>query len=203
MILATDGTDFTEGKFRFKILDQSSMSRVRKFSLRAACLVGIVCVMAACIYMAVLSSPYRLVSDSRAKRFFQAHCQELDAIVLAIQHDPQITYLGASGDDAGTATSDTNRAACAAMLQKMHAQFLTSNNGAVEIYTWGSGCAICHDSYEGFAFIVPDAPAQRYTTVVPSAETSALPHGKGSEVEDGTYLVPIRDNWYIFRSEQD
>jgi len=46
---------------------------------------------------------------------------------------------------------------CAKRLREIGAQFLRRSGRLVEIYFWGSGCAICHDSYKGPAYVTGTA----------------------------------------------
>ena len=78
---------------------------------------------------------------------------------------------------------------------------MNQSDGMIQIYFWGSGCAVCHDSYKGFAFASSNAPALKYAKVLPSLEDSDVPHNKRGAIEDGSYIVPVSTDWYLIRWE--
>ena len=105
-----------------------------------------------------------------------------------------IEFVNAYGILHGETVRDSAHITCAELLKKMGAKHLRhTQRGVVEIYFWGSGCAICHDSFKGLAYIREptfDMPAD--SNVWTSLEDRALPRGKYASVEDRTYLLQSR-----------
>lgn len=144
---------------------------------------------------------YHLPSDKKTEAFFIAHKSDLASLIATVQQSPALEFVDAGWVGYGTNATDLAHVECARLLKKIGAQFLRSGDGAIEIYFWGRGCAICHDSYKGYAYIKPDAPMVRHSTIVRSLADKALPPGKYAPIGDGSYILPLGDNWYIFRWE--
>jgi hypothetical protein len=135
-----------------------------------------------------------LPSDKKAEAFFRAHMDKLADLIVAAQRDPKVSFV--SSDDA-----DPSHAAFSKLLRSIGAQFLRQRDGGIEIYVWGTGCAPCHDSYEGYAFISPGARMLEYSKAAQSLEDKALPKGKYAPVEEGTYIRALDQKWYVIRWE--
>ena len=142
-----------------------------------------------------------LPSDESSIAFFEAHRDELNSIVLAVSREPKIKFVDADWIGRGSDAKDPAHIACSKLLQKVGAKFLRQSDGGIEIYFWGDGCMICHDSYMGFAYSLPSSHFIRMSEMKSSLETAALPRGKHTPVEDGTYTRPIVRNWYLVRWE--
>jgi hypothetical protein len=145
--------------------------------------------------------PLPLPADTDAKEFFQEHRSELTNIIAAVQREPSISFVSPEWVGHGADATNATHVACAKLLKEAGAMFARKRDGAIEIYFWGTGCAVCHDSYGGFAYIPPDAPLLRNATIVHSLENKNLPKGKYGAIQDGTYLVPLADGWYLVRWE--
>ena len=130
-----------------------------------------------------------LPSDQKARRYFQAHQAQFAALAASLTKQPTASFLDTSGSEQGTG-----------FLKGVGGQFLRQSDGTITIYVWGSGCAICHDSYEGYVHIPPEAPAFRFVSVVPALDHGLPQDGRGG-VEDGFYVLPLSDGWYVFREE--
>ena len=75
--------------------------------------------------------------------------------------------------------------------------------GIVEVYFWDNGCAICHDSYKGFVYVRdPSFDMPPDWKICSSLDNRSLPRSRYAPVEDGTYLMPLSEHWYIIRWEQ-
>jgi hypothetical protein len=146
---------------------------------------------------------FHLPSDAKAKAYFTAHRAALESLVETVVRDPNIEFVNARGIAYGSTASDPAYLACAKHLRELGAQSLRRHSrGLVEIYFWGAGCAVCHDSYKGFAYVAdPSFNMPLDSKVCSSLADSALPPGRYAPVEDGTYLLPIADHWYIIRWE--
>ena len=146
---------------------------------------------------------FRLPSDDYAKRLFAERKSDLDNLVAMVDRNYEIESVDARWIAYGEAARDPTHIACADLLKNMGAKHLRhTQRGVVEIYFWGSGCSICHDSYKGFAYVRdPPFDMPLDSKLYPSLDDRALPRGKYAPVEDGTYLVPITDHWYLIRSE--
>jgi len=142
-----------------------------------------------------------LPSDKKAEAFFRAHRKELADLIVAVERQPKLNFVSAEWVGYGADAADPDHVACAKLLKKVGAQFLRQGDGGIEIYVWGSGCAICHDSYEGYAFITPGASLLKYATPGQSLEDKALPKGKYAPIEDGSYIHPLDGEWYVIRWE--
>jgi hypothetical protein len=145
---------------------------------------------------------FHLPSDAKAKAYFTAHKAALDTLAQTVSRDPHVEFVDAHWIAWGSAAQDPAHIECAKRLREIGAQFLRHSGGLVEIYFWGSGCAICHDSYKGFAFITnPSVDMPVASKICSSLANTALPAGKYAPIEDGSYLVPIADHWYLIRWE--
>jgi hypothetical protein len=146
--------------------------------------------------------PGNLPSDTKAKAYFAAHRAALDTLVQTVIRDPNIEFVDADWIAYGSAAQDPAHVDCAKRLREIGARFLRHSGGLVEIYFWGTGCAICHDSYKGFAYVTnPSADMPVASKVCSSLADGALPAGTYARIEDGSYLVPITDRWYLIRGE--
>jgi len=174
----------------------------RTIFIAALVIVSVGCHSADVRHQASQSWGYQMPSDQEAEAFFRSHSSDLMALVAAAQHEPTITFVSADWIGYGTNASDPGQIACAKLLQKLGAGFLRQREEAVEIYFWGSGCAVCHDSYKGFACLTrPKYACFGPATVVRSLRDRDLPKGKHGGVLDGTYLLPISDHWHVIRWE--
>ena len=142
-----------------------------------------------------------LPSDRRAEEVFREHKEELDKLVAMALSAPEVTYVNADEIGLGENATEPKHVALAQSLKKLGAQFLRRSDGVIEIYFWGTGCAICHDSFKGYAFILPGARLLKFATVVPSLEDKALPKGKYAPIDDGSYIKPLEKSWYLIRWE--
>jgi hypothetical protein len=116
--------------------------------------------------------------------------------------DPHIEFVNAQWIANGSTAEDPAHIDCAKRLSEIGAEFLRHSGGLVEIYFWGSGCAICHDSYKGFAYVTnPTVDMPVGSKVCSSLADSALAAGTFARIDDGSYLVPITDHWYLIREE--
>jgi len=143
----------------------------------------------------------RLPSDERAEAFFRVHRQELDALVVLVSRDPKLDFVSADFVGYGSDATDPAHLACAKVLKQIGAKFLRRGEGAIEIYLWGTGCAMGHDSYKGYAFITPEARLLKCATVVKSLQEKALPKGKYAPIEDDSYIRLLDKGWYMIRWE--
>jgi hypothetical protein len=145
---------------------------------------------------------FDLPSDAKAKAYFGAHRAALDSLAQTVSRDPHIEFVNADWIAYGSAAQDPAHIDCAKRLREIGAHFLRHSSGLVEIYFWGSGCAICHDSYKGFAYLTnPSVDMLVASKVCSSLTDSALRGGTFGRIEDGSYLVPITDHWYLIREE--
>ena len=143
-----------------------------------------------------------LPSDAKAKAYFAAHRAALDTLAQTVSRDPHIAFVNADWIAYGSAAQDPAHIDCAKRLREIGAQFLRHSGGLVEIYLWGNGCAICHDSYKGFAYVTnPSVDMPVASKVCSSLADSALRAGGFARIEDGSYLVPVTDHWYLIREE--
>jgi hypothetical protein len=172
-----------------------------KIVLKIAGVILALCILLVGSCVGYLSWRAHLPSDENAKAFFREHRPELTALILAVEREPTIDFVNANWVGYGPNATDPAHVMCAKLLKKIGAQFLRQSDGAIEIYLWGDGCAICHDSYKGYAYIMPEARMLRYATIVHSLDDEALPKGKYAPIEDGSYICPLLDRWYLIRWE--
>jgi hypothetical protein len=146
---------------------------------------------------------FHLPSDAKVKAYFTTHRAALESLVETVVRDPNIEFVNAHGAAYGSDAASPAYTACAKRLSELGAQSLMRHSrGLVVIYFWGAGCAICHDSYKGFAYVAnPSVDMPVGSKVCSSLANSALPSGKYAPIEDGIYLVPITDHWYLIRFE--
>src|SRR5262249_13925813 len=138
---------------------------------------------------------FHLPSDAKAQAVFSAHKTELERLVQDVVRDPHIKFVDARRVSYGPEAQDRAHIECAKRLRKLGAQSLRHSGGLVEIYFWGDGCAICHDSYEGFAYVTDTATDMPVSSkICSSLADGALPRGRYAPVEDGRYLRPVADH---------
>ena len=143
-----------------------------------------------------------LPSDARANAYFAAHKAALDSLAQTVSRDPHIEFVNAQWIGYGSAAQDPAHIDCAKRLREIGAEFLRQSGGLVEIYFWGSGCAICHDSYKGFAYVTdPGVDIPVGSKVTSSLADTTLAAGMFARIKDGRYLVPITDHWFLIRDE--
>jgi len=77
-------------------------------------------------------------------------------------------------------------------------------DGSIEFALYGFACAICSDSQMGVRYVPKDhrrhASSGWRHTVVASLDSAKLPQKNGS-VATGLYVVPIEQDWFIYRFE--
>jgi len=88
-------------------------------------------------------------------------------------------------------------------MRRIGAQFVdVREDGSVEFALWGSGCAICSDSYMGVRYFPEDHnPRARLAwapKLVSSLESKRLPQERSS-VADGLYVVQLEPEWFLYR----
>ncbi len=146
--------------------------------------------------------PGDLPSDAKAKAYFAAHKAALDTLAQTVSRDPHIEFVNAEWIAYGSAAQDPAYIDCAKRLKEIGASFLRHSGGRVEIFFWGTGCAICHDSYKGFAYVNnPSVDMPVGSKVYSSLADSALKASTFARIEDGSYLVHIANHWYLIREE--
>ncbi len=139
-----------------------------------------------------------LPSDAKAKAYFAANRAALDSLAETVSADPHIEFVSADWIAYGSAAQDPAHIDCAKRLREIGARFLRHSGGMVEIYFWGSG----HDSQKGFAYVTnPGADIPVASKVCSSLTDSALRGGMFGRIDEGSYLVPITNHWYLVREE--
>jgi hypothetical protein len=107
-----------------------------------------------CLAIALIRWQFHLPSDARARRVFAEREGDLEKLVLMVDRNYDIEFVDAQWIARGEAARDPAHIACAKLLKDIGAKHLRhTQRGVVEVYFWGSGCAICHDSYKGFAYV--------------------------------------------------
>jgi hypothetical protein len=175
------------------------LRNIAKFA-GAAVAFCVILISASFAYVAWLA---HLPSDKQAEAFYHTHRRELAALVATVEHDPRMNFVTAEWAGAGSTPEDPGHVACAKLLKRLGAKFLRRRDGGIEIYLWGANLSASRDSYEGYAFIPPDAPAMHEATVARSLESKALPTGQRRLVETGRYIRPLDENWYMIRWERE
>ncbi len=132
---------------------------------------------------------FHLPSDQKAARYFQGHRAQFTALAARVTNQ-----LAASFSDRGANGED------AALLEGVGGQFLRRSDGTISIYVWGHGCAVCHDSYEGYICLPKNSRLLKGTSVVRALDHDLPRDGRGG-VEDGFYILPLSDDWYVFKEE--
>jgi hypothetical protein len=178
------------------------MLRLHKLSAKIVgfSLLGVVLLVVA--WFSHMYLPSDLPSDASAKAYFAVHRAALDSLAQTVSRDPHIEFVNAQWIAYGSAAQDPAHIDCAKRLREIGAEFLRHSGGLVEIYFWGTGCAICHDSYKGFAYVTnPGGDMPVGSKVSSSLADRALAAGTFARIEDGLYLLPITDHWYLIRNE--
>ena len=178
------------------------MLRLHKLSAKIVAFSSLGIVLLVVAWVSHMYLPGDLPSDASASAYFAAHRAALDSIAQTVSRDPHIEFVNAQWIAYGSAAQDPAHIDCAKRLREIGAEFLRHSGGLVEIYFWGSGCAICHDSYKGFAYVTdPGVDIPVGSKVSSSLADRALAAGTFARIEDGLYLVPITDHWYLIRQE--
>jgi hypothetical protein len=170
-----------------------------KFKIAGGLLAFVILLVASCIGYMFWHA--HLPSDTASEVFFQEHRAELNTIITSVEREPKIDFVSADWVGNGADANDPAHVACAKLLKRLGAQFLRRDNGAIEIFFWGDGCAFCHDSYKGYAYIPSESGILKLATEVRSLDDKSLPKGKYAPIEDGTYISPLIDTWYLIRWE--
>ncbi|MGA2225633.1 MAG: hypothetical protein ABSH41_14455 [Syntrophobacteraceae bacterium] len=153
----------------------------------------------AVLFVGYMSWVYHLPSDKKAEAFFYAHRQELTEIIAVFQREPNMRMVFAQGWH-GPDTAEPAHEACAKLLRKIGASYARTERhkggslaGGIEIFVWG---------YKGYVFIPLETQMQGYTTVL-SLEDEKLPkvHNSKRAIEDGRYIRPLVEGWYLLRWE--
>lgn len=145
----------------------------------------------------------QLPTENAAERFFDSHKQELASLAASVRRQPNNTLVSGNAVADGADPTSGSYQSSVKLLKRIGAQFVRNSDGAIDIYFWGNGCAICHDSYMGCAYIPAGAALMQHATVVKSVEDKTLPKDKNGSVANGYYIRPLQDSWYIFRREED
>ena len=150
------------------------------------------------------SMPIRgyLPSDRQARVVFDQRRTSFDRAAEVLQKEKCVGVIASDGTSSNPMCS-IPVAIRRALVQETGAKTIVlGDDGSMEFALWGTGCAICSDSYKGFLYLPTGARPGQVRGWVPafaiSLEDDALPKANG-KVSDGLYLLPIDSEWAIFR----
>jgi hypothetical protein len=152
-----------------------------------------------------LNREYRLPPEQRVRNQFQNNRADYIQFVALLQKDQSAHFI----DDEGRVDLDGVHfrpvPEYRRLIRKIGAKFVTvAKDGSIEFALYGFGCAICSDSYMGVRYVPKDrrsdAPAGWAHTVVTSLDSAKLPQEHGA-IATGLYVVPIEQEWFIYRFE--
>ncbi len=151
------------------------------------------------------SAKGRLPSEQTARQQFLSHRAGYARLVSLLRQVPGDQTIGDDGKALDHGRTSDLVPEYRELMKEVGAQFaVVGGDRSVEFALWGSGCAICSDSYMGVLYV----PAQRglrghpgwTPKLVKSLDDSNLPR-EGGSVADGLYVVQVEPHWFIYRFE--
>jgi len=155
-------------------------------------------------FWAYVKLSYYLPPDHQLLHQFQTRRADYIRFVELVKNDPSARYVDGDGgvDIGGVKRREVPE--YRQLIRNIGAKFvLISDDGSVEFALWGSGCAICSDSYMGMLYVPLDHEAPRggwQQIAVASLDSSKLPQENGS-VASGLYVVSVEPGWFMYRFE--
>lgn len=154
-----------------------------------------------------LKYEYHLPPEQRVREQFENNRTDYIQFATLLQRVPSAHYRVIDGDGSVDINGVHSQAVpeYEHLIRKIGAKFVTiREDGSIEFSLYGSGCAICSDSYMGVRYVPKvrrtDAPSGWEQTAVTSLDSAKLPHENGA-VATGLYVVPIEPEWFIYRFE--
>lgn len=149
---------------------------------------------------------FHLPSDDYARRVFTEHREAFNRMVALLGNDRGARFI--SGEGGVNPQPPLGRGRIVPQYQRLLKEIgakavLVGEDGTVEFQMWGSGGAIMSDSYKGIRYAGNVSWTGRsgwMPTIVQSLDDDQLPHDKGGVVS-GLYILPIDQNWSIYRFE--
>jgi hypothetical protein len=152
-----------------------------------------------------MSAPNYLPPAQRVRQQFELHRMDFIRFAELLRKDQSARYLSREGK----VDLDGSRARLVPdyreLMSKIEAEaVIVREDGSMEFELWGSGCAICSDSYMGVRYSPQDRKIDSNPdwtpTLVNSLDSATLPKEKGA-VATGLYVMPIEPNWFVYRLE--
>lgn len=146
-----------------------------------------------------------LPSEQTARKEFQSHQADYIRFAVLLRQESGYEFIG--GDGGVRMNSDHVRVVPAYrdLISRIGAKnVIVREDGSIEFTLWGSGCAICSDSYMGIRYSPMQNISRRcpgWTPIpVNSLDSKALPRENG-HIADGLYVVQLEPEWFIYRFE--
>jgi hypothetical protein len=155
-------------------------------------------------FWAYVKMLYDLPTGQQVLHQFQTRRADYVRFVELVKSDPSARFVDGDGgvDIGGVKRREVPE--YRQLIRNIGARFvIISDDGSVEFALWGSGCAICSDSYMGVRYVPLDHEAPHggwQQTEVASLDSSKLPQENGS-VASGLYVVSVEPKWFIYRFE--
>jgi hypothetical protein len=148
---------------------------------------------------------YHLPSDQRAREHFVSHKADFDRFAALLLQDPGAKMIVPGGEVDPYGPLARYVPAYSDLIHKIGAKgVFVRPDGAIEFELWGYGCAPCTDSFKGIRFAPigghPRYPYGGAPQTVRSLEDKDLPKDHGV-VADGLYVIPLDDQWSIYRAQ--
>lgn len=156
-------------------------------------------------FSAWMSSEPRLPSEQTARQQFAIHQTDYARLASLLCKVPRDQIIGNSGTAPDQGAIVRLAPEYRELMQRIGAKFVdVRHDGSVEFALWGSGCAICSDSYMGVLYRPLQSEVRTHaewtSKMVKSFDDKNLRHKRGS-VADGLYVVKIEPEWFIYRFE--
>jgi hypothetical protein len=160
------------------------------------------CLLAAVGSRSWLKHEYHLPPEQRVREQFENNRADYVQFVTLLQSDT-VHFI----DDSGRVDIDGVHSQLVPeyrrLIHKIGAKdVLIREDGSIEFSLYGSGYAVCSDSYMGVRYVPKVLRTNSLSgwkqTPVTSLESAKLPHENGA-VANGLYVVPIEPEWFIYR----
>ncbi len=181
------------------------MKRLPKILLYSCLFLVGLCLLVPASFRIWLKYEYHLPPEQRVRKQFENDRAAYIQFATLLQRDPSAHYRVIDGDGRVDINGVHSQPVpeYEHLIRKIGAKFVTiREDGSVEFSLYGSGCAICSDSYMGVRYVPKvrrtDAPSGWEQTAVTSLDSAKLPQEHGA-VATGLYVVPIEPEWFIYR----
>ena len=163
------------------------------------------CLLAPVSFRLWLKHEYHLPPEQRVRKQFENNRADYVQFVALLQRDQSAHFIDGDGRVDVDGVHSRLVPEYRHLIRKIGAKNVTiREDGSIEFWLYGFGCAICSDSYMGVRYVpkvrrMGAASGWEHTDVT-SLDDAKLPQENGS-VATGLYVVPIEPEWFIYRFE--
>lgn len=191
------------------------MRRPLKILLYSCLFLAGLCLLVPISFLLWPKHEYHLPPQQRVRKQFEDNRADYIQFVALLQRDQSAHLIDGDGRVGINGVHSRLVPEYRDLIRKIGAQFVTiREDGSIEFSLYGSGCAICSDSYMGVLYVPAlrgtdarradvrrtDDPSGWEQTAVTSLDDAKLPQENGA-VATGLYVVPIEPDWFIYRLE--